>query len=64
MMDDEEYLSLLCSSAPHKARHFIRPIHATISIIYQILASLVLGPDSTQTLLQKSVQKRGQKKEK
>lgn len=39
-MDDGEYLFPLCSSAPHYERHFIGPIHVTVSIIYQILARL------------------------
>lgn len=39
-MDGGEYLVPLCSSAPHYGRHFIEPIHVTISIIYQILARL------------------------
>lgn len=39
-MDGGEYLVPLCSSAPHHGRHFIEPIHVTISIIYQILARL------------------------
>lgn len=32
--------SFCVPSAPHKARHFIRPIHVTIPIIYQIHARL------------------------
>ena len=62
-IDGGEYLFLLCSPAPHHASDFIRPIHVTISIIYQILARLwVLSHGLIRTLLHRYSQKQESKK--